>query len=209
MPVSKLPLCVILLFSLLTGCLVGAQTRTWTDKQGRGFEGLLLRYDDESVFIERTSDKRQFTLQRSTLSDADNVFLDELDRRERLKEFLKDTPTNYDDAFEKSVDDQVPMLIFYRNGAGYVEFEAMVAKFLTDPQFQERIKDKLFVVVVKDKDVSLEGLIHSHVDNSSNACMSLIKETRVYGNRSFVDMPTDRFLEHVDSLWKDYNQSIH
>ncbi|WP_269540669.1 hypothetical protein [Cerasicoccus fimbriatus] len=209
MPVSKLPLFVTLLFSLFTTSLVGAQTRTWTDKQGRGFEGLLLRHDKESVFVERTSDKRQFTLPRSTLSDADNVFLDELDRQERLKEFLKDTPTNYDDAFEKSVDEQMPMLIFYRNGAGYAEFDAMVAKFLTDPQFQERIKDKLFVVVVKDKDVSLEGLIYSHVDNSSNACMSLIKETRVYGNRSFVDMPTDRFLDSVDGLWKNYNQSIH
>lgn len=211
MPLIKLllspRLCLLLAFIL--PCALSAQTRTWTDTQGRSFEGLLLGYDDEFARIERTSDKRQFKLPRENLSEADNAFLDQLQRQERLETFLKDTPKTFDDAYDLSVDDDTPVFIFYRNGAVLSEFDARVEKFLTDPDFQAFIKDKAKIAVIRQKDDNFEAIAQTYVNTTDRPCMLVIKGFRNYSLRGFIDMPMEKFHEHVQDMYKTYDESIH
>lgn len=183
-------------------------TRNWTDKQGRSFEGLLLTYDDEFVRVERTDDKRQFKLPRKNLSDADNAFLDGLRRQERVEKFLKDIPQTFDDAFDASVDDDMPVYIFYRNGASAGEFDGLVEKFVAEPRFQEFIKDKALVAVLREKDDGFEAAAHTYVNNSDRPCVIIIKGYRNHSLRSFTDTTMEQFMENMKELYKDYDTDV-
>ncbi|GHC05456.1 hypothetical protein [Cerasicoccus arenae] len=199
----------ITLFFLVVTVPLLAQSRNWTDKEGRSFEGLMISYDAEFVRIERSDDKRQFKLERTKLSAADNVYLDELIRKELVEKFLKDVPDTYSKAYDKSIKEEMPALIFYRNQGGYAEFDALIEKFLIDPKFQEKIKDRAFIAIVREKDTDLEGVIMDYVTTSQRPCMSIIKEHRYYGNRVFANTTKQGFLDNVDLLLKHADESIY
>ncbi|WP_309382246.1 hypothetical protein [Cerasicoccus frondis] len=190
---------------LMPLCLL-AQVRTWTDTQGRSFEGLLLGYDENEVRIERTSDKRQFKLPRNKLSAEDNAYLDLRTQEAALEELLADAPKSFDEAFEKTIDDRMPMLVFYLNAGGADEFNRLLARQLTNPDFQALIEDEAFIVVIRDKNVDLEGLLYRY-GNNGKPCMAFVKDTRTYGLRNFEAMSSDRFVKVVKDMFKEYNQS--
>lgn len=200
---------VCLLALLLLPCLIAAQTREWTDTQGRSFEGLLLGDDGQNVRIERSSDKQVFKLPRKSLSDSDNAYLDQLKQKERVDQLLKDIPKTYDEANELSVDKDVPVYIFYRNSGSPSEFDGLVAKLVVDPGFQEYIKDKAKVAVVRDKDVNFEAIAAGFINNSDRPCMLIIKGFRSYSIRTFSDTTPEQFRELAKEMYTAYDQSIY
>jgi len=181
-------------------------TRDWTDKQGRSFEALLLSYDDEFVRVERTSDKRQFKLPRNSLSEVDNAYLDGLQRAELIEKILKDVPKTYDDAHELSVDEDMPVFIFYRNGASSGEFDGLVEKFAIAPEFQEYLKDKALLSVISQNDVNFEAIAQSYISNSDRPCMIIIKGYRTHSLRALSDTDIDAFMENVKAMYKQYDE---
>ncbi|WP_309400871.1 hypothetical protein [Cerasicoccus maritimus] len=202
------------IFSLLI-CLLAfplclsAASRTWTDTQGRSFEGILLQYDDETALIERTADKRQFKLPLKSLSAGDNAYIANLINQEHLEKVMKDLPKDFNEAFEKSVDENIPMLVFYRNQETEAGFDQLVAKFVTDPKFQAKYQDKVLIVLVREKNVEVEELVGAHVHHSSSACISIMRESRSYGSRGLSNKSPEAFLKDVDYLWSRYDQSIY
>lgn len=51
--------------------------RTWTNESGASFKGSFVSATDDTVTIRRSSDKREFTVQQSILSDADQTYINE------------------------------------------------------------------------------------------------------------------------------------
>jgi hypothetical protein len=52
-----------------------AETRTWTDRAGRQFEGQFIGYDDGQIQVKRSSDGMVFRLPLERFSDADQAFV--------------------------------------------------------------------------------------------------------------------------------------
>jgi len=70
-------LCSILCCLLsVSPCLSKAETRIWTDVNGRTLEALLLKQSSESVTLRRSQDQQVFEIPLSNLSAADRRFLE-------------------------------------------------------------------------------------------------------------------------------------
>lgn len=88
-------LLIITLF--LNSVFAQSENRTWKSADGRSFEGVLQGISDQGVTIRRT-DGRRFTIPMSTLSDADQAFLQSvMEDQERIKGFKEGT---YADAIQ-------------------------------------------------------------------------------------------------------------
>lgn len=180
-------------------CALGAQTRTWTDVEGRSFEGVMLSHTQMTVFIERTSDKRQFTIERSKLSQADNDFLNEMDRQQRVKEFLAKTPDSFEDAVKLSERKKLPALIIYRNQEPEDKFLAAVDRLLDQPEFQAKIKGRAVLVVITQHDEELERRIGSWIAEYLDACRAIFFGSQ---NQSLGPFMRDAFQSGEDVSFK-------
>jgi hypothetical protein len=69
--IYTLTICILSLSCLL-------QARTWTDNQGRSFEGDLVSTSQSEVTIQRSSDEASLTIPKNILSQADQIYLQEL-----------------------------------------------------------------------------------------------------------------------------------
>lgn len=69
------PLCILVFLSALTLPLPAAETRTFTDSQGREIIAELMSYDGVTIQIRRT-DGRVFSFEKSLLSKADQDFVE-------------------------------------------------------------------------------------------------------------------------------------
>ncbi|WP_269540670.1 hypothetical protein [Cerasicoccus fimbriatus] len=184
---------------LLWACALSAQTRTWTDAEGRSFEGVLLSHTPMTVFIERTSDKRQFTIERSKLSQADNDFLDEMDRQQRVKEFLAKTPDSFEDAVKLSERKKLPAFIVYRNQEPEDKFLAAVDRLLDQPEFQAKIKGRAVLVVITQREDDLERRIGSWTAEYPDACRAIFFGSQ---NQSLGPFMRDSVRAKEDSSFK-------
>ncbi|MEO0795403.1 MAG: hypothetical protein AAFX93_09585 [Verrucomicrobiota bacterium] len=59
-------------------CTISSDARVWMDKQGREFEGDLLRVEGQFAYIQRDADRRVFQVEIQNLSLHDQVYLREL-----------------------------------------------------------------------------------------------------------------------------------
>lgn len=190
--------------------IASAQVRTWTNTEGQSFEGLLLRFDEKEVYIERTSDKRQFSLPRTSLSAADNAYLDQRLTQQRVEEFLKDVPKTWDAGYNKCIKEDMPALVFYRGGMGQSEFDALVAKHLTDPKLQEIIKGKVFLVIIPDDDTEFEGQLGaSYTAYEDYAICAIIKEYKNYTVRVWRDAEPEAFQTAIKEDLVAYDKSVY
>ncbi|WP_309382144.1 hypothetical protein [Cerasicoccus frondis] len=72
------PLVRIWILCLALSLTLGAlDARTWTNQDGRTFEGEFVRINGENVTILRYADNREFTISTTILSEADQEFLRE------------------------------------------------------------------------------------------------------------------------------------
>ncbi len=154
--------------------VVWANARTWTDQEGRSFAGVMLDFTPMMVTIERTSDKRSFSFERSKLSEADNAYLDQLALQARMEEFLKDVPTTYRDADRLSQRKRRPVYIIYRNQEDEAAFDARVDRLVNTPELRELLAGRVVLAVVSERDAEFEAELGDWVGQWPQACMVVI-----------------------------------
>jgi len=86
---KKIVLPLLSLFILLSH----ANGRTWTNQEGRTFEGVIAEVNDNNVSIRRALDRRKFTMPIKDLSEADQAYIKKfLDDKSKQDEPENDFP---------------------------------------------------------------------------------------------------------------------
>jgi hypothetical protein len=155
----------ILILILLPSLLFG---RVWTNTEGQSFEGLHIFHDKTFVHIQRDYDRKTFTVERSSLIESDNLYLDSISSRDNTAGFLKNHITSFSEGAKASIERKMPMYLIYRHKMTVDEFARHMESFIMNPETEKKLDGRAFLVIVVKEDHELSSRIATQlVDNDS------------------------------------------
>lgn len=202
---------------LLTVIAALAEGRTWTDKEGRQFEGKLESVNERFVHIRRASDNKVFQVDRSLLSGADQKFLGLIELDNEIATFLKKHPSTLESSTNLSKRESLPVMAFYIGKSSKQKFNEHVYKYLMHEKFLARVKNDAVVAIIYEKEPNLDKMIERY-DTDFPFYFFLYHGSDVCGGPNFAhdvggvrDPTIDEFMEKVDwglGLAMDYKRDV-
>ena len=154
----KSTLAALVALSILSQSLV--LSKTWTDKDGRQFDGKLESLDTNNVSIRRETDNKRFTIDRAILSDQDQQYLEEYETKNEVLEFIEQYPSTLDDSIKLSIRKNLPSVIFYQASSSQVDYFSFIKNYMMNEEFEKITKRRAILAFVTEK----ENRLHTWVN---------------------------------------------
>ena len=135
------------------------QAREWTNKEGKSFDGKLIRTSDSEVEIVRSSDGRHFTISRDSLSGPDNKFINQYIESIRLRELRKSIPDTYRKMLRKTKRSGRKTIVLYAPDFNREKLDSIIRQTLIDPEIMEIIDGKANLAILTEGERRMEAAL--------------------------------------------------
>ncbi len=141
---------------ILALSLHAAEARKWANKEGNSFEGELVSANKTEVEIIRDTDRKKFTIERSTLSDSDNKHIDEHLASVELEELMQTIPRTFREALKKTKDSRKRTIILYAPDFDRRKLDRLINQILSNKQLMNRLKGKANLAILINRERKME-----------------------------------------------------